>query len=471
MDEKHIDLPLWKDRFEAINATINDYLQQTSFASQENSPFKNLLKCLQAFAKDQFNFFYDGFGEQKRFKLDRSRVFHPDYVFKVTLEQIAIDLELIRRAAEQRVFDLDHLITRTLNRADKLAWLALRPVVGAGRLITDETTTVITYFQKDASVRIIPYASVALIGIPYTARTVPRDFMAIPHEVGHYVYRHGRLEDGTPLAKELDWCLMEMGRPKWVRKWREEIFADVYSVLVGGPLMALTGQDLALYSSLNPYPELSIGDYHIFGEFVTDDGEHPVPAVRPSIYTKTLDAMGLKSFADKLNERWVGFPEVQEVTAFRPHYSNTGFDEIDVETGQKAVKEVTEAVLEDLPDPHSDVWVRWSGDPDGDVEPVEGLYGGFRERLDELVAGVEVPKTLSASPADDELAALWTNWIKKEQFFPGFPAEMQPPPPPTKIEPGKPSKLEYLEQEPRYTWIHILLGNGWATKVDNHSGG
>lgn len=469
-DRQDVDFSIWRERFRALTQTIIETIQHEMFATEVGKPFQCLLKCLHAFGQGQFNFFYDGFGPQEHYRLGLSREFHPNYVFKVILDQMAIDFEVIRRASQQRIFGSNEM-RQTLEVADKLAWKALQPVVGPDKLVKRAGMTVMAYFEKSPSIRIIPYAPLALVGFPFTARTVVQDYLTIAHEIGHYVYRHGRLADGKLLPKKLDWRLIEMGCSKWVRKWREEIFADVYGCLVGGPVIALASQDLALQSSLNPYPESAIGDYHIYGELITDDGEHPVAVIRPYICTKTLKAMGMASVADRLNTRWAALPQVEEVTTFPAHYSNTGFGDIEVGLGRMEVEEVVSEVLKLLPDPRSEGWSRWSGGSQRDAEDVEKLYTIFKERLPRLVAGVNVPDTLARDPSDEELARLWQTWLEQEQFFPGFPPALQPPPSPTEIEPGKASKLEYLEQEPRYTWIHILHANGWATKIGNHEGG
>ncbi|NJN55367.1 MAG: hypothetical protein HC804_11780 [Anaerolineae bacterium] len=54
--------------------------------------------------------------------------------------------------------------------------------------------------------------------------------------------------------------------------WLEEIFADVYGCLVAGPVMAYDFQELSLDNK----------------DFNEDDGEHPLAAIRPFIYTQVL---------------------------------------------------------------------------------------------------------------------------------------------------------------------------------------
>ncbi len=93
------------------------------------------------------------------------------------------------------------------------------------------------------------------------------------------------------------------------------------------------------------------------------------------------------------------------------------------------------------------------------------MYDGFDNRLSTLTANITIP----ALP-DENLTDLWQAWVDAEQFFPGIPPNNQAPPPPTEIEPGKVNKLEHLEDEPRYTWIHVFHAGGWATKIGTHGG-
>jgi hypothetical protein len=87
------------------------------------------------------------------------------------------------------------IVYDTLAVADGLAWSARQMFA---HYLTNETT-VLTYLQPTANVRLMPYAPVAMIGVPITAvryaslpkgetdqqwRVNPsRDFLAIPHEL------------------------------------------------------------------------------------------------------------------------------------------------------------------------------------------------------------------------------------------------------------------------------------------------
>jgi hypothetical protein len=166
----------------------------------------------------------------------------------------------------------------------------------------DKLPTAVTYFQKSPDIRVIPYAPVALVGIPYSCQQLPRDLLAVPHEVGHYVFSHGTLGYGTADEKPLRKYLLDrLGQivPKESRdyrrlsRWLEETFADVYGACVAGPVMALDFQDLQLHTGRE--------------RFITDDNDHPVPVLRPKIHLQVLrkrDPGGWAAWADVLQRNW-----------------------------------------------------------------------------------------------------------------------------------------------------------------------
>lgn len=206
-----------------------------------------------------------------------------DYVFRTLLDQIGFDTDIIASAAAQRLFADDTLVERLL-QADLLAQKALKPAIDAG-LLRDETTA-LTFLTGGARARVIPYASVALIAIPFTATTVDQDLLATAHEAGHYVYWHGQF---APTIAEM---MVEEGIPEWCRKWAEEMFADIYGTIVAGPPYALSGQDILLDDSAK--------------EFMRNDYEHPVAPLRPRIYAKVLSQLGdnQRAWSSHLKRRW-----------------------------------------------------------------------------------------------------------------------------------------------------------------------
>ncbi len=339
---------IWTDRAEALSKTIDYHLatlQNGQEAVGRKETLTALLTALQTFGKSQLDFFVNGFDPQAQIvRLEPSTVYPPEYAMRTTVDQIAYDLDLIQRAYQQRLPSQSSPEMRsTLAKADYLAYQALKPAI-ANKLIDD--VTVVTYFQKVVNVRIIPYAPVAFIGLPLSALAVPRDLLAIPHEVGHYVFRHGHTMKGMAAGSRFDAALTQqlVDLPEWCRAWIEEIFADVYGALVAGPIMALSFADLV---SDDP-----------FADFTKNDGEHPVAALRPGIYHTVFQKQGNNGLeVELLTEEWHQWQKARgKAESFTPHnstrHSNTCHSDksakeasIPLDEAKKTVDKVIKALL------------------------------------------------------------------------------------------------------------------------------
>lgn len=297
------DLAVWKQRWDALETMIEAL--RNRFEAEEVKDLKHLdtlrtlLDGLQDFAKCQFAFFFDGFGNNTFIKLDPSDKYPADYTLRITVNQIAHDVDLIQRIGEQRTImagrqEAQRPLLETLDMADWLAAAALAPVLSAQ---AGPAPVVLTYFQKSMNVRIIPYARVVLIGIPTTCLVAKRDFLAIPHEVGHYLYWcHTMVEDGLPKSPYSSQLVKEFLDKKFdqapLHEWQEEIFADIYGCIVGGPVMGLSSQ-----CTENEQP----ADW-----FIQKDRAYPFAVIRPYIYIQVLAQMGMAKASQALSKRWEG---------------------------------------------------------------------------------------------------------------------------------------------------------------------
>jgi hypothetical protein len=438
---------VWDDRWQALNRTMINLPQEFSEDLSRKTTLTHLLQHLQKFAESQFeSFFYDGLGDRSTYNLVHFDEYPPEYVLNVVLDQISFDLEVIQRAANQRISGTPQMKV-TLAKADNYALDALKPAQTHNYL--PENTTVVTYFQKSASIRIIPYAPVALIGIPLTCTTVFQDYLAIPHEVGHYVYRHGKMPNKESTSDYLDKQIV--GIQHWARRWVEEIFADVFGTLSGGYAFALDFQEWQLKSSLD--------------EFVTDDLEHPVSVFRPQIFVKVLNKMQPQQMiAQELWNHWSTcrdawdksgrFKSGDEKVWIEDAISQTVDLDEDIPVDKIILK-----VLELFPDFEP----TWAG------TQVDELYGEFEDKVKGIPPrfnGVEfalptpensleeqVKQSFSgtefdSSPTED----LWEKWIKEKEFF-GKTAE----------EGNSPPQKEQEEIAPK-KWEKVLDADGWATK-------
>lgn len=252
--------------------------------THRSATLQALLECLAEFSKQQLNFFEDLYDSPHASHL---REIHPaEYVLNTTLQQVGFDLDVIVRAYSQRAMNLGDPSKSDgsqiyLKLADYWTYWALKPVMKWGdsdqpeQPLVDEST-VMTYFQKSTNVRLIPYAPAVLIGIPFSAIENSFDLLAIPHEVGHYIYHNGSWQ-GQAVEAWLDEQLQANNLPKWAYHWAEECFADIYGCLIAGKHIADSALEMARNASLS--------------EYIEDDGEHPIPALRPGIYLAVLEKL------------------------------------------------------------------------------------------------------------------------------------------------------------------------------------
>lgn len=375
------------------------------------------LKSLHAFAEQQFRFFYYGFisrntltdGEHHGF-LDFDPVYPAEYALQVTAEQVANDKDVLLRVLSHRHQDISTPTMQTrLQLADVLAYRALKAAFykdGEGLIIP---STVLTYFQKSASIRMIPYAPLALIGLPLTADAEEPltegtylDLLSIPHEVGHHVYWRNIADDSTEQhTGERVQSILEKqipGLPNWIRNWEEEIFADVYGLLVAGPISALSIQELVKAAPAH--------------KAIVDDGHYPSPVLRPLIQIVAIEVLAdrltdgtkkqrLQNVAQALRIRWQLYVKKQRVLPlwFIPFGEK---EPVTLFHAERLLANVVTTLLNSvfaylLPDKRTDFWDSWwshgldetvevkdesSGDVSYDLSRIRVLFDQFQDTID-----------------------------------------------------------------------------------------
>lgn len=250
----------------------------------------------------------------------------PTAVMRECFRQLAHDTEILQQAISQRVWETYADGTRHPNPlamalliTDKLAASALAPYQALFSRNGRPPIVPITYFSQQTTIRHVPYSNnVLLIGIghdhillevtkssghggyPHMAEYVVNqllpafELMAIPHEVGHYVYHHAHLGHSQTFASlaHSQFAL----NPYYA--WCEEIFADIYGCIIAGPLTPLGLQSL-LASTMGH-------------AICTNDGEHPTGVIRPFILSHILhilhqlrpDTYPFAAVAENLSENW-----------------------------------------------------------------------------------------------------------------------------------------------------------------------
>ena len=251
------------EAYQALLGELYDTIPRTNLDIRLKRTLPMLIERLRAFADDQFFFFLDGFSQDKLSTIDE---LPPAFILSKILEQISNDLNVLEQIADdwqnpQKVPSLKQA-TVLANNALELAF--------QNNFLTTQVTS-LPYLHRSPVIRVIPYAGAALIGIPYTAVTSLRGLLAIPHEVGHYVYWNGQYK-GKAIHEYLYTELVNAGLGKYSH-WLEEIFSDVYSSFVAGTVTAQSIQDILLDNR----PILSD----------LDDGTHPPDVIRPHVYAYT----------------------------------------------------------------------------------------------------------------------------------------------------------------------------------------
>jgi hypothetical protein len=306
--------------------------------------------------------------------LARDDQFPPAFVLEATARQVAFDIDLFLRTISQRDAENSTAAMRdTLLLADRLAAAALAPAV-RNQII--EETAVLTYYQKTPTVRLLPYAPLALIGVDLTAIHDTARLLAIAHEAGHHVYRQMTVNYlagvDEQVAERMALPSEAAAPPAWLLPWAEEIFADVYSVLVAGPVAGLSAQEMLMAES----PAV----------LLVDDADHPLPALRPVIAVlalqklAALDANGaerLQLSATRLDEQWSAYLAEQQVgSAFTPA---GGGEAVTLAAARQHLAEYVEVLLEGGPTALGQTFKprRWSKGLADAATPLADLYAQF----------------------------------------------------------------------------------------------
>ncbi len=417
MNPKTLEQAVWKNRWLALKENIAYWRTKVANAEkpqiERHATLVQLLANLENFGESQMDFFLDGLRCEPAYRLEPSAEYPWEYVFRTTIDQIGYDLDVLVRAIHQRdPHNNPPGLSHTLALADQLAYQALLPAI-KHRLV-DADTTVVTYFQKSVNVRLIPYGPVFLIGIPVSATRSPRDLLAIPHEVGHYVFRDGRVRGGRFADSRFSAALYSRyaHQPDWFNLWLEEIFADIYGCLIAGPVIAHSFMGLVTDDPVS--------------EFTHVDDEHPVAAIRPHSYFGTLRRMqepneGKKAryFAEslaKLKAHW------QELFSERGAPATLALDpKAEPIDTQKLIKtldeEVVDLILQEqflgklLPRSEQDVAQMWSSELSAD-QALDTLYQQFEHYAEKLMVKPEPLPELPAGPGNQGETGLWIDAIK-----------------------------------------------------------
>ncbi|MEM7128022.1 MAG: LamG-like jellyroll fold domain-containing protein [Chloroflexota bacterium] len=399
----------------------------------------DIARRLRDFSTASFQFFHQGFyqvhkegleGNQESLSSDpgglktmleslarplfyTSEKYSTNFVLGSLVEQSSHDLNLLQQIAYQRSTGGEQTVV-TFLIAEELGRRALEQVTGT--LLDKRYNSVLCYLGNRMEVRLLPYHDSVIMGIPHISHSAyrskskltrsksapseemdilyPMTFTAIPHEIGHVLYRFGqfpvtkgnlhvyRLLKNRLLAKPHNFAPDD-----WRFQWLEEIFADAYGCLIAGPISALGFQ---LMLSDGPPQHLR---NHL--------GDHPTPVLRPLMQSQILrkirtqygnplfqqapallDARWQNWVAEHwpqwIAEKWLGDTEQTDII-------RAALFEVSGQTmtGQEildALEPVVDVVLDVLkrvrPETKESTWTpNWN--PTEDTEKLAGLYKEF----------------------------------------------------------------------------------------------
>lgn len=278
----------------------------------------------------------------------------PLHLIQACYRQLGNDIELLQNASIQRQPSVDTagkpvagVLAKELVMTDKLAIKTLAPFA---HLLAHPT--IFTFFSQETHIRHLPFSDqVILVGLSHARISITYneqmrsgaaengqkplpafELLAIPHEIGHYLYDHAQLElpaANNALAKGhfVDLSAQFHGNP--YHHWCEELFADLFGCVVAGPLAVLGMQAL-----------LAAGEPTSLWQ---DDGEHPTSVVRPYILAEMLRVLAVQEneLAQKANvQNPVRYQFVQAAHSLDANWSATlqrlGFVLVDVKQGRPA---------------------------------------------------------------------------------------------------------------------------------------
>jgi len=475
-----MSMQVWNKRWMGLNEYMENLIERyenPELQLERKDTLIGTIKCLQKFGASQIEFFHSGFSKSRLKESEESENFPFENVIATTMEQISYDIEVVEKAANQRIGGND-----TLYKADYLAYESLKPVLPVNKdqiLNLREYATVLTYFQKSTTVRIVPYAPIVLVGIPFTCKKTNQDFLAIPHEVGHHVYRHGRVNIKNIIKNKAQGQYHSLS--KLMEEWFEELFADVYGALVAGPVIGMSFQDLQMKNLIE--------------DFFTGDGSHPVPILRPYIYINTIaDAKKpeIAAWTDKLRNNWVDYLQVRDEKVFtkmKKSSSVANFGEITIgdfkarrkfklnkntdtprdidnfistglQNGDNHIKEIDNAIniirhllLSDI---EVGIWAPSPVKAPTINESAKDLYNKFDEFINEIPPGIEIPDLkLEKEEGIDNEATIFVGdkSTKRKLGNTGLPMED--------------IKKRFFDTEDIINspdWLSVLDAGGWTVK-------
>lgn len=282
----------------SIERILKDIARWTTLyknrAGKDGKTYQDVYRLLQDF--EDFGKEYLEYFEQEVIAQGIYEGTTPDNLRYEALQRIVAEWTRISRVVEQRELSR---YENWLTKADGHA-RGYRPKNVPG---------VVSYLGKANLIRHNIYSAISVVSIPRDQYDGD-DWMAAPHELGHQVFwnlttleklpeKHRELgktvqdigkktAEANGLSSEKSQCLAML-----LDSWLEELFADVYGTFVAGEGFPKSIIDI-LKQQIGQADELR-----------SNDGEHPIPILRPLARIKVLELEGMDASA--LRSAWETF--------------------------------------------------------------------------------------------------------------------------------------------------------------------
>lgn len=284
------------DKFQQRFSTMNSLLArwQTNLA---HPVLKSLTEEFGAFA-DEYYAFMDSVGDDgKAYRMNR------------ILNQLQEEWANINRACEQRQ---SQTFSHQLEQADTLATTYYNRFDDRYK----DTPVPVVFFEKVFAITRYPFTPYALVSVPIQFYDDPTQWLAIAHELGHYIYWNSlELEHYQHVHQQLKQrvvAALQNGAKKtgvqshW-EHWVEETYADICGTLLAGVNFAISAQELAL-QLISPKVFLEPNESEPEDKRMVDEGlaDHASMLIRPFVAIQTLQWLVEQGAAPQLVEKnWV----------------------------------------------------------------------------------------------------------------------------------------------------------------------
>ena len=237
-------------------------------------------------------------------KLNEANILPPVERIRTCFQQFTIDFEILQRAIQQRRWvksakneTFGNAQAISLAITDKLAAMSIAPIQHLLSRSDSDYFIPLTYFSKAIHIRQFPYTEqFVFVGLTYDLTSSLNfsssedsdsneeesspafELMAIPHEVGHFVYHNARRERLESSETFVDIGNQYEDHP--YHHWCEEIFSDLYGCLISGPFAVFAMQAILATAGKE--------------DALENDEHHPTAVLRPFFMSQMLKELTLQ---------------------------------------------------------------------------------------------------------------------------------------------------------------------------------